>query len=187
MLDFTQKLLLARQFRLERGEISLLKQPVLIIPSTALAGLSKIMTEQNTGHILYEMERDSIPPFVSELKKINKVEYQELLILMKNLAETAGWGFIDVVEYNKAKNFARFVLQNAPISKLIGKCGKQMDHIERGLIVGSMREIQKNYTLEGFETKCISNGDSMCEIVVRPIEDFDKEKIKDLLWQIGKQ
>ncbi|HLC79365.1 MAG TPA: 4-vinyl reductase [archaeon] len=184
MFEFTKKLFLANQFTLQRGEIALLKQPVLIIPTTAMVGLAKIMTEKNLGHILYIMERDSIPPFVKELKNKHKAEHRELVILMKNLAETAGWGYIELIEYDRSKHHSLFRLQKSPISLALGKYDKAIDHVERGLIVGSLREIEQDYEIEGIETKCICKGDSYCEIIVKPLKDFSQEQLAEYGWQI---
>ena len=183
MFEFTRNVLLSGQFKIDKGGVVLLGQPISLLPTATFAEMTKRLIEDGEATTIYRAAMYGIPPFVQALKQRHVLELQPMVKILAQISYTAGWGEMKLVEYKDKEHRYVFTTVGAPITKML-KMSKEVCHIMRGLIVGSMREIINDQTLECIETKCMARGAPLCQFIVQPKKSFDPAMLREFGWQI---
>ncbi|NIO44865.1 MAG: hypothetical protein GTN36_04930 [Candidatus Aenigmarchaeota archaeon] len=187
MFDFVKKLLFARQFKMERGELDLLGNRVIMFPAWVFIYILK--TSPNFKEISYRLyegakksTKDSFTKLLSEKYGLKR---DKLIEWMKNVGELGGWGTFEIKNIDFKKCEAVIYVKNSPMGKLYGKSKFPVDHIARGMFAGAACVIFNNDDCEYVETKCVAMGDTLCEFICRTRKDLKKMKNPLIKWQIG--
>ncbi len=195
MFDLVKKLLMARQFEMERGSIKVLKNRMALIPAPFLAYLLK--TSKNpieTGkQCYYSAKFTTFNNLTYVLEKEYGLKHTELERWMRDVAELMGWGEFDIIRVDWEKKEAYINIKNSPVSEEMGMVNYAVDHVARGASAGAISVIFK-IDVDALESKCKSKGDIICEFDVKPKEKFSlkdnlvkqqlytDEKLRKLGW-----
>lgn len=176
MFDFVKKLLFARELQLERGNIKLLGQILVLHPITTFKYLLEKDKNSVIANILYKSGKETNQfTFTHKLRERYKVEGLKLLELMVNVAQMAGWGEFTIKKFDSKNKICLIGVSNSPYFREYGITNSIVDHVVRGFICGALINIMKDSTLETLEIKCESNGDHHCEFLTKRKADFSKE------------
>jgi predicted hydrocarbon binding protein len=78
-------------------------------------------------------------------------------------------------------------ITNSPVSQIIkssgAKIGCPVDGLARGMYAGSANVIFK-CDMDAVETRCVAMGDPYCEFVLKPRDEWKKEKSPALKSQL---
>ncbi len=182
--DFMQKLVIARQIKFERGKIELLGQKLSIFPTSVFATI----IENNKEIIpdVYKATKDSALLFGSKIRERHNFTNQELKSWLSEIIAFAGWGIAEFFIYDDRNYNAVVRVRESTIAGLYKKAGLN-DHALRGFFSGGgTASMDKN--LECLETKCISNGDKICEFVLAEKSVLKKkypELFENQLWWLN--
>ena len=167
MFDFVEKLMLARLIELEKGKISLMGQPVNIIPTDILIYIQKTMIRsvgiKKTYEVLYESTKKGAMIYCKEfIKKYNIKNFKEILEWYIKIVTLAGWGDGVISYANKEKSQVNYRLINSPFCKNYGQTNYPICFIQCGFGAGGL-SILFNKNIDIIETKCASQGHKYCE------------------------
>lgn len=185
MFDFVKKLIFARELQLEKGNITLLSQILVLHPISTFKYLLDKDKDNIIAKTLYISGKETNQfTFANQLRKRYKAEGLKLLELMTNVAQMAGWGEFTIKKFDVKNKICVVSVVNSPFYREYGVTKSIVDHIVRGFICGSIINIMKDTSLETLEIKCESNGDHVCEFVTRRIGDFDKAMLEKFKYQL---
>ena len=182
--DFMQKLILAGQLKFNKGSIELLNQKVSVFPVSVFSTI----VENNPGAIpdVYKATKQSAKLFASEIKKRHKFSGQQLKSWLKDIIEFAGWGEAEFVLYDEKSFRSIFRVKESTVAKISNK-KEPSDHALRGFFAGGGSD-SLGKDLDCVETKCIAQGDKICEFFLAEASILKKEQpelAKKQLWWIN--
>jgi len=179
MFDFVKKLLFARELQLERGNITLLNEILVLHPISTFKYLLDKDKNNIIAKTLYISGKETNQfTFSNKVRQRYKAEGVKLLQLMVNIAQMAGWGEFTIAKYDPKNKVCVVKVINSPFYRQYGVTNAIVDHIVRGFICGALINIMKDTSLESIETKCESNEDRVCEFVTMRKDHFDKELLE---------
>lgn len=190
MFSFVKKLIFARQLRMERGEIEMLGQRMLIIPSYTFAYMIKNSKNHvETGKFIYNackhVNRDNAG-FTYGVSRKFGLEGADLIKWMADIATMAGFGVIEIISIDEKEKRAVVHIEDSPIAKLVGHSKYPVDHPIRGYMAGAAEVVfnkniknEKKWQLYDYiETKCTASSDKICEFVLDKRENLKNSKDK---------
>lgn len=166
-----KKLMFARQIQMERGEIVLMGQRMVMLPAVTFHFLQN---KKDCKKYLYYAGKlaDSIVYTEGIMKKYGLVG-RKVVDWMKNSAEVGGWGQIEVKEYDSKKKRCIIHFKNPPVSFYNKKMDhNHMDDLSRGYVAGALC-MAFNDNIDTVEVKCQNLGSPFCEYVSKPTKEFD--------------
>lgn len=178
---FFQKLLLARQIKFDKGSIELLNQKITIFPVSVFSTI----VENNPAAIVdvYTSTKQSAKLFASHITEKYKFSGRELKDWLIDIIAFAGWGEAEFTQYDN-KNYRAIVrLRNSTVGA-IAKKKKPIDHAVRGFFAGG-GTISMEKDLDCIETKCIAEGDKICEFILADKKTLKKEHPDYFKEQLG--
>jgi len=180
MFEFMKKLMLARLIQFEKGQILLMGLPVAIIPMSILCDLQK-QTIESLGYEkayekLYEGAKRGSKIYNERfIKKYGLRKLNETLDNQAKIVTSAGWGEVIFTKINAEEKTAILKFVNSPYAITYGKSNKPACIIQAGFVAGGV-SITFNTDMDVFETKCVSNEDSFCEMLIGPAEIIKEKK-----------
>ncbi|MCK5023112.1 MAG: 4-vinyl reductase [Candidatus Aenigmarchaeota archaeon] len=192
MFNFVKKLMFARQFKMEKGEIEMLGQRMLIIPSYTFAYMIKNSTDpiesgKNMYHACKHVNMDDVG-FTYEISEKFGIKGVDLIKWMADIATMAGFGIIKIVNIDEEKKTALVHIEDSPITEFIGQSKYPVDHAIRGYMAGAAEVVfnglgkksgeWKKY--DYIETKCRSLSDNICEFVLVKRDELKKSNDKKM-------
>jgi predicted hydrocarbon binding protein len=173
MFDIVKKLLLARQFEMEKGKIIVLGQPVVITPAWVFVYLLKTSKDKaKMGRLIYLATKFAdLRGFSKAITEKYGFKRHELIKWMKDIAELAGWGQINIRKIDTKEKIVIGYVLNSPLPALYGPSKFPVDHVFRGLTAGALEIVFQEQT-ECIETQCIAMGNNCCEFIIKPRKQF---------------
>lgn len=162
MFELFQKLVFAGQLRMERGKISMLKQPVALIPIEMFSYVLKnTKTKKDVGRYIYEGCKLSAKTFAKNIRKTYKFKGIDLTKWLVELFLLSGWGELTLQKIDMKNKMAIFYLKDSPVCKLYGKSNAPIDFAIAGLLAGGGCEIFRE-NINCKEVKCKAMGSPFC-------------------------
>ncbi len=172
MFEFATKLLLGRQFQIEKGSIKLLERSILLVPAEVLVQVYKANKDQ--GRLVYNASVKAAKEMSTHYEKRLGIKGTKLEDLLINLTELAGWGVMRVVTERDEDARAVFNIENSNVAITYGKSKEPVDHLARGFLAGGASVIFKE-DVECVETKCLAMGSPYCQFIVDRAEALKKD------------
>ncbi|MFH1751901.1 MAG: 4-vinyl reductase [archaeon] len=173
MFDFAAKLLMTKSLEFKDGEISLLKNPALLLPVNVVCSMiHELIQEDNYAvayHMIYSGTKLGVISYSHELVKNFHLKKQELMKIFLQIAALAGYGKIDVKNVDYKLKRAIIHATESPVAqtyvKEYGRSKFFVDVINAGFFAGVF-SILFEENVDCIELKCIARGDSECEFIV---------------------
>lgn len=185
MFEIVTKLLLHKQLTFEKGRINLFGRPSSLLPTDSFVNIQKELAKMDKENIIYIAGKKSGRGWFEEMSRAYKLKGHDVVEWGSNIVTLAGWGEAVIKKRDTEKKIIVFNLNNSTVVDLYGKSEGAVDHLFRGLLCGAMCFIFKA-ELEAVESKCRAKGDSECEFIVQPKDNFDfnnpliKKQLKDV-------
>jgi len=179
MFEIVRKLMMARELRMEEGEISLMGERVQFVPTQIFVEALKNNFETASAS-QYESAKQGVYKWFGEVSKRKNLNDEALWQWQVNIIKLAGWGNPEVVVSGTSEDSERisFVVKNSAVAKdylrSFGKSKEPVCHLIRGGIAGGANARKNRTDMEVVEKKCIAQGDPICEMVLRPRSEFLK-------------
>lgn len=187
-MDIFEKLMLARQLKFTDGEIDMLGQRVVIVPSDLFTKyMADINDKPDRIAEVYNSAKQAMKEnFGVNIGKSYGFNFNDFSNWFVELATLSGWGNVKFEENDKERHVAVITIKNSPIAVgLKGKVSSPCDHIIRGLMAGGSSSAYKN-NVDMIETDCEALGAEKCKFII-DTKDNLRAKFPDLVEkQLGK-
>ena len=161
-MSFFEKLILSKQLSFNVGEIDMLGQRLVIMPSDALASyIKKINNVPNAVSNLYYIAKNATIQLGKDIGKKYAFSFGDYSTWFVEMAKLDGWGMVKWEELDKENYNGIVSIEDSPIGTYLkGKVEKPCDHVIRGLIAGGASSSFKA-DVDVIETKCLAQ-DQKC-------------------------
>lgn len=161
MHPLAKKLLVAKQLRLDEGDVSVLGSESLILPYQIVLDLDEYVPKEK----IYELGEKSGNLIINTLKKLG-LSSMKLESFSLDLLSMDGWGKFKVVK--NSRNESIIHVENSLQAKdAFRQKGKEPKcHFLAG-VLGSIWSASYTGKLVAHETKCLCQGSSVCEFTIR--------------------
>lgn len=176
MFKVLAELLMAREVEFEQGEVKIFKTRFMMVPADILAAFTKeIMQDEQKTKWLYQTTKQIFKArFAGEVRKRYALDKKKLFDWIASIAEIAGYGKIQIVDYDEKNMRGIARIYNSAICSELKPSTKATGHMFRGM-TAAVAEAAYNAEGDCIETKCIAKGDPYCEFIVRLRSEFEKE------------
>lgn len=168
MLPYVSKLLIARQLKFEKGQMSIFGERVLIFPIDMVKIIiEKSIKDKAFATSIYDAAKQSVRSFCQNVNsRLGIKKPKDMLDILLNLTEMNGYGQIEPIKVDYENKFATFHLHGLPSQALFGKVKnvKTVDVYWCGLVAGGMTFVF-NTDVDCVETRCVVTGKESCEVV----------------------
>ncbi|MDP2666341.1 MAG: 4-vinyl reductase [Candidatus Diapherotrites archaeon] len=172
--DFISKMMLVKQLKLEKGNISFFNDRFVMMPSSLISNLQQQVDNQLPQQI-YNVSKDvGFKNFSNTLKagvSMNRTEYMGLIF---NLLNSHGDGIYNIDSIDFAKMQAIVSLDGSAVASNYGKTKHPVDHVARGMLAGAFSLLFNEPNIEALEHQCLASGDKECSFLIKKRETFDK-------------
>jgi len=173
MYDIVKKLLFARELNLEKGKISLLGHTIIMAPVSSFIELRKQLSKIGAAALLYRSCKESGIGYMDTLiKKFSMKRSRDLIEWGMNTISLAGWGEVEVINFNEDKKMSIARLKESAFARNYGRSKEPVDDIFRAYFAATGVIVFKT-NVDVIETKCISMGNNVCEFLLKPAKEFD--------------
>jgi len=168
MYDVVKKLLFARQFQMEKGNINLMGLDVMIIPAPVMVDIIKTLEKtigyEKTKKLIYEGVKSGTSFYAKKISEKYDIKGVKLIQWLVDTMMLTGWGEAKLISIDVEKKTAILHLYNSTLAKHYGKSKKPIDHVMAGAQAGGASIVfGKNAIVK--ETKCSSMGHDFCEFI----------------------
>jgi predicted hydrocarbon binding protein len=172
---FFDKYIFTNTLKYSHNNFFLVNIPFLIMPVDFLIKVIE-KTPSSEQKEFYELIKESIKKDFMERFKDLGVEERKEVDFLRAFLSASGWGFIQLVDYDKDAKRALIVVDNSPFAEeLKGKLDFPVDTLLRGVFAGIFSNIFKD-EIDCVESECFALNDKSCKFVVKPKTEFDVEK-----------
>ena len=167
------KLIIGRQLEFDTGKISLVGQPMIMLPVITISRMQHYIEKQSKYRkagelVLYHAAKDAGFHYMSEYKKhFGVINPGKLLDWAINSVHLAGWGLFTPSKFDVKKSEAMFKVEKSPFALAAGKGKHPVDFIISGYIAGGL-SVMFGKEINCKEVKCISTGYPYCEFIANP-------------------
>ncbi len=154
----------------KRGIITAYNERFLFIPTKLIHAIEDRMSESfgaaTATSFVYEIGKEGGLQYIriAERAGFKFRNFQDLKAAAERLGTLAGWGKVDVVEFNQQKKMVR--LRWTDGVSVRSKKGKiPVCHFGRGILTGAIQSILGT-DCESLEVLCQGKGDPYCEAIV---------------------
>jgi len=173
MYDIVKKLLFARELSLEKGKISLLGHTIIMAPVSSFIELRKQLSKIGATALLYRACKESGLGYMDTIiKKFRMKNPRELLEWGMNTISLAGWGSVEIINFDGKNKRAIVRLSESEFAKNYGNSKEPVDDVFRAYCAATGTVIFKT-DMDVIEIKCLSMGNPICEFMVKPSGEFD--------------
>jgi predicted hydrocarbon binding protein len=185
MFDLVRKLMMARELKMEEGEIVLFGERIQMSPAQVFVNMFKGLKEpelSRVGYLQYAATKSAISEWFANVAKTKEIKREELLKWETNVWKTAGWGniFFNATDFMKGRVSCR--IENSPFAqtyiKIFGKSKIPVCHNLRGGLAGGCIAVTGMKDIEAVEKTCMAQGSPHCEFILRPRKEL--EKVSDI-------
>lgn len=182
------KLISSRQISFEEGRITLLKQPVEMIPANYFVGLTRYFmqkqkTDKNAISELYLIGWFVAYVYMGVFEEVyNLKSFTDRYRLGMDVVTMAGFGDYKTIKWEKGKLSYVYSLDN-PIPKYFYPSKEPVDHILRGITAGGGLIVHHNL-VHCTEEECAAvTGNNKCILINATEEKYDEMRRVDLLYR----
>jgi predicted hydrocarbon binding protein len=176
MYDIVKKLLFARELNLEKGKISLLGHTIIMAPVSSFIELRKKLSKIGATALLYKSCKESGLGYMNTIiKKFSMKKPRELLEWGMNTISLAGWGSVEIINFDEKNKRAIVRLNESEFARNYGNSKEPVDDVFRAYCAATGTIIFK-IDIDVVEIKCLSMGNNTCEFIVKPAKEFDLSK-----------
>lgn len=175
MFDIVKKLMMARQITMEKGEIRLLGQRMIMAPAITFYYLQNIFSSNELSNkmMYYTCKVTNTRGYASGLSEHYGLKGEKLIQWMANSSQLAGWGEFELVNFDAKQKRAIVQVKNSAVATYFKKQAIPVDHMIRGYCAGVAAMVFNDNNIDMIETKCLAKGDKICEFVGKPTKEFD--------------
>lgn len=174
MFEIVKTLLSIKEMEFEPARINLLKQPVVMMPLETYMELQKKFEADGRVVEVYHASRDTGYKWFREMgTNYGMKDIKSMLKWGGDILSLAGWGKLSARVFDVDKKFAHYEFEDSRLCELYGRIEHPVCHLMRGYLAGGSSYMLKNDSIEAVEVKCKSVGDSKCEFVCRPGNEFN--------------
>lgn len=177
MFDLVKRLLIAKELEFEEGRIAFFKQRMQLVDPAFFAYRLKHADDfWKEAYLQYNgMKEANIKAWFEPVKKEKGIRGDELVKWATKYHNLAGWGDISFEATQIKEGRAKVRILRSPIATIFrerfGKSSDPVCHLNRGGIAGGASVII-GLDLDVIETRCLAQGHSQCEMIVRPKNEF---------------
>jgi predicted hydrocarbon binding protein len=176
MYDIVKKLLFARELSLEKGKISLLGHTIIMAPVSSFIEIRKQLSKIGATAILYKACKESGLGYMNTIiKKFSMKKPRELIEWGMNTISLAGWGSVEIVNFDEKGKKSIVRLSESEFAKNYGPSKEPVDDVFRAYCAATATIVFKT-DIDVIEIKCLSMGNPTCEFIVKPAKEFDLSK-----------
>ena len=186
MYKFLFKLLASRQLKFEEGQITLLKQPIEMLPASFFVGLTKYFlqkqkTDKNSLSEIYLIGWFVAYVYTSVFEEKYKTKsFVDRYRLGMDIVGMAGFGDYKSIKFEEGKLSYVYSLNN-PIPKYFYPAKEPVDHILRGVTAGGGMSVHHNL-VQCVEEECAAvTGGDRCVLINATEDKFSDMGKEDLL------
>ncbi len=172
MFELVTKLILHRQLKMEKGEINLLGQRIVMLPMISLVQLQKKLEDDGYQYNIYKLLKEFGINWAKDLATKYKFKSSDIFEWGSKSVTLAGWGDVLVVSADVENKVIKFRLMNSAVVEFYGKSEVPVDHFFRGMVAGAMSAVY-GVDMDCVETSCKALGAQFCEFVVKSSNSFD--------------
>ena len=185
MFKVVANLLLQKQLAFEKGKISLLGQPIVILPVEEFSFLQEYLEQRGLENLIYYSAKHTGEHWLKKMVPKYKMKETNLIEWGCNILTLAGWGELKLVKKDASRQNIFFELTGGTIG--LDKKGKlySTDHLLRGY-VAAFASFAYKLDMDAIEISCLSKGDNKCVYNVRQKKDFNfsdplvKKQLKEI-------
>ncbi len=189
MFDLVRKLMMARELRMEEGEISLLGERIQFVPTQIFVEILHQADDfWKQSYLMYESSKRAVEQWFEEVSKRKNLSGDELVKWQINIFNLSGWGIHNILASQLKKGRVSFITKNSAFGstylKFYGKQRYPVCHLIRGGIAAGANVLNNTTDAEVVELECIAQGFPQCKMVLKPRNEFlenDSELIKKQL------
>jgi len=173
MFEFYAKYLATGQLKFKEGEIDLLRERMLFLPTNVLVKVQQAVAKDKGefyGIPLYSMFKEGGKAYAPAVRDQVGLNGGEIAKWMGTASTASGWGSIKLVDYNNEKSRGIFEVVNSPFIQHFPP-PNPCCHIIRGLIAGTL-ETLFGKGIDGIEKSCGVSTGSKCLMIFQPSEDW---------------
>ncbi len=186
MFRFLMKLLSSRQINFEEGKITLLKQPIEMMPANYFVGLTRYFmekqkTDKNAISELYLIGWFIAYVYMGVFEEVYKLKaFTDRYRLGMDVVSMSGFGDYKTIKWEKGKLSYVYSLDN-PIPKYFYPSKVPVDHILRGITAGGGL-IVHHALVHCAEEECAAvTGGKKCILINATEEKFEEMGKTDLM------
>lgn len=162
---FLIKLINARQFNVENGEIKLIQLRNMFISPDFILEL-----QEKDRKTLYDLSKKSMKKSLNFLKSKISLEGLGSIKTIEQLYEVLGFGSITILDLDTKKKRGVVNISNSPIARAYlstkGSSKEPVCDFIAGKVSGIFSFIFKK-NVDAKEIKCLAKGDDFCQFVVK--------------------
>jgi len=175
MFDLVKQLISMRHFSLEDGKIHIFQQPVVIEDLEAVLFLQEDLMKRGLENAIYHACKKSGYDWFKNMCEEYKVGVEESVRKWgPDMMRVAGWGAPVVLKFDPEKSLIHYRIDKSIVAQRFKDAGVPVCHSVRGYGTG-MSEYLFGRKMDGVEIKCRAAGDSNCEMLLKPSDEFDFE------------
>ena len=170
--SFYDKFIFTNSLQFKHYNFFLVNLPFVIMPTDALVAIAEKNDSKLNMEIYYAV-KDSVENDIKARFRIDfGIEGDKGLEFMVDFFMASGWGEISRTDLDFEKAHALVTISNSPVAALAKGMKAPADVFIRGFLAGLFAVYFKR-SVECIEAKCAALGDTNCEFIVKPIEEFN--------------
>jgi predicted hydrocarbon binding protein len=184
-VDIFEKLMLARQLSFKEGEIDLLGQRLVMLPSIVFSDYTMAINDSpdKVAEFYKSVKSSSKANFAVSVGKSYGFNFQNYFDWMTKIVILSGWGIWKWDFLDEEKKSGKISVTNSPVAEnLKGKVKCPVDHIIRGFMAGGASASLKT-DVDVVEEECVALGAPQCKFVFKSPDQFNPTP--EVIRQIG--
>lgn len=177
MYDIVKKLLFARQFQMEKGNINLMGLDIMMIPAPVMVDIIKTLEKsigyEKTKKLIYNGVKSGTSYYAKKISEKYNIKGVKLIQWLVDTMMLTGWGEAKLISIDIKRKTAILHLYNSTLAKHYGKSKKPIDHVMAGAQAGGASIVFGEDAIVR-ETKCSSMGNDFCEFIYSAEKNKDK-------------
>lgn len=159
------------EFHPIEGRITLIDEPVVIIPSTIFSTLyhsmSRIVGEAAAGGVItYHAYQELGAQYISLCRSKGVSDPESLIQMSLAIFTQMGWFKTEKMDWDEATRQKTIIISNSAEAEAFGPAEKPVCHGITGLLAGFVSAAY-HVRVQAKEVHCRANGDPFCEFVIR--------------------
>ncbi|MFH1391660.1 MAG: V4R domain-containing protein [Candidatus Diapherotrites archaeon] len=173
--SFYDKFIFTNGLKYKHNNFYLINLPFVILPVDVLIGIAEVNDSKLNKEIYYAIKNSIKGSLNKEFQIDFGISGDKGLEFMETYFTASGWGKLQRTNLDFEKNRALISVENSPVAINSTKAKLHADSFIRGFLAGIF-SIYFKKDVECVEVKCKALGETHCDFIVKPIEEFNFEK-----------
>jgi len=174
--SFYDKFVFTNGLQFRHSNFFLINLPFVMLPVDVLAAIAEKEDKALNLSVYYSVKA-AISGDVRDRFKIDfGVEGEKGLAFMESYISASGWGQIDRTDLDFENARALVSVTDSPVAAACKNVKAPVDAFMRGFLAG-LFTVYFGRNVECIESKCAALGESHCDFVIKPIEEFNFENL----------